>query len=222
MTRKCLGVSLSLVAIACGGGDPAGSPDGGEADTGPDVIDVDAPADASGDATADAAAACSAPESPYGTRVGAILEPFTLETCDGDDYSFYNEEFCDATLTVVSIAAGWCPPCIRESMELTETITEPYGELGVRVIQVLTQDESYSEPTRSFCSAWVNTYDLTNVELIDPTQLTAIYFPGNSLPATIIVDRNGMIRFRENGATEGLVTLRSALDELLEEVEAQE
>ena len=159
------------------------------------------------------------PGEPYGTSVGRKLEPFTLQNCaDGTEYSFYNEEYCDASFTVISIAAGWCPPCIRESSELTERVTEAYRDQGIRVIQIITQDEDYAAPTLAYCEGWVSRFSLTNIELIDPSQITQIYFPDNVLPSTIIVDSEGVIRFRENGATEGLVSLTNKLDELLAEM----
>jgi len=160
---------------------------------------------------------CDYPSAPYGTAEGRKLEPFSLQQCDGTNYDFVNEEFCESSLTVISIAAGWCAPCIQESMQLTEQITERYREDGVRVIQILVQREDFSEPTLSFCNQWVTRFGLTNVELIDPTQITNIYFPDNALPSTIIVDSEGTIRFRENGASDGLITLRARIEQLLEE-----
>ncbi len=218
MTRLYWNVCSSLVFFAlaaCGGDDRTGG--GTDAGTGGDVDSgtgggtdggaVDAPVDT-----------CTAPEGPYGTSTGRVLEPFTLQQCDGTDYSFYNQDWCDSTLTVISIAAGWCGPCIVESSQLTERVTEAYRDQGVRVIQILVQDEDFRAPTLSYCEGWVDRFGLTNIELIDPDQITQIYFPGNSLPSTIIVDSEGVIRFRENGASEGLVSLTSKLDELLAEM----
>lgn len=209
-------LSLALTMVACGGDDRGGEgdPDSGAVDAG--GSDGDGGTGTGEDGSA--AMACDAPPAPYGSLVGRKLEPFTLQQCDGTDYSFYNDEYCDSTLTVISIAAGWCPPCIRESSELTERVTEAYRDRGVRVIQILTQDEEYRAPTLEYCQNWVDRFGLTNIELIDPTQITQIYFPGNSLPSTIIVDDEGTIRFRENGATEGLVSLTNKLDELLAEM----
>lgn len=214
MTRISVPWVLVFALAACGEADRGGG--GGGSDAGP--MEVDAGPEADSGPGVDAGAACTAPESGFGTLVGRKLEPFTLQQCDGTDYSFYNEDWCGSTFTVISIAAGWCPPCIAESRELTDRVTEAYRDSGVRVIQILVQDESYAAPTLSYCESWVDRFGLTNIELIDPEQITQIYFPGNALPSTIIVDREGVIRFRENGATEGLVSLTNKLDELLEEM----
>ena len=51
----------------------------------------------------------------------------------------------------------------------------------------------------------------------DPDQETQIYFPGNSLPAALIVDAEGTIRYREYGVSQELETMRAALEALLAE-----
>lgn len=205
--------ALALALAACNGDDrdPVGGTDAG-------MLEVDAGGGPEVDSGP--ASMCSDPPSePYGVSVGRKLEPFTLQNCaDGSEYSFYNDQYCESSFTVISIAAGWCPPCIMESTQLTERVTEAYRDQGVRVIQILTQTDTYDAPSLAYCEGWVSRFGLTNIELIDPSQITQIYFPGNSLPSTIIVDSEGVIRFRENGATEGLVSLTSKLDELLAEM----
>jgi hypothetical protein len=216
MTTRALAPILCVLVLglaACE--DERDTPDG--VDSGPIEIDSGpAPVDARDPALP----SCDYPQPGpiYGTDIFRPFRPFELEQCDGTPYNFYNQEFCDSTLTVISIAAGWCGPCIYESMNLTEQVTEMYRAQGVRVIQVLVQDEDYNEASGAYCQAWVDRFELTNVELVDPTGATQIYFPGGSLPSTIIVDREGIIRFREQGASKGLVSLRAKLDELLAEM----
>lgn len=170
------------------------------------------------DAGTQAQFACDYPTSGYGSSVNKKLEPFVLTNCDGSgDYAFVNQEFCDAKLTVLSIAAGWCEPCKLESGMLKEQIVDKYGDKGVRVLQVLVQDEKYGPPTIEFCKEWVETYGIVNPELLDGEGVIAPYFPTNSLPSTLIIDRTGTIRAREDGVSEGLATLRAKLDQLLAE-----
>ena len=156
------------------------------------------------------------PTMGFGATPGRNLSDFTLQDCSGTDYTFYNEDFCEAELTVISIAAGWCPPCIAESEQLEAEINDFYAGQGVRVIQILTQTADYSAPDLAYCQGWVDRFGLSNIELIDPAQLTGIYFPSNSLPSTIIVDSQGVIRFRENGATDGLTSLKAAINSVLD------
>lgn len=158
-------------------------------------------------------------DAPIGSSVGRSFRDFTLPQCDGTPYTFYNEEFWtpEHTFTVVSIAALWCVPCQQESAQLTSRIVNVYGDRGVRVVQIIVDGETRgSSFTPAQCDEWVSTYGLINPELMDMGGATTnIYFPDGSLPSTLIVDDRGVIRFRENGATMGLVSLSSALDSLL-------
>lgn len=229
--RKSAGILIAsgLMLVACGDDDGGGtSPpadagstpiDTGNApDLGSDEADATPPIDDDAGTPPEEDAgglSCATPPPPYGTRLLARMEPFTLPDCDGTLHSFYDEQFCSTTFTVVSIAAGWCPPCIRESRQLTDRITEAYRDRGVRVIQVLVQDEDYRAPTPEFCHAWVSEFGLTNLELRDEFGMMQIYFPDGVLPDTMIVDGQGVIQFREHGASDGLTTLQAALERLL-------
>ncbi len=211
-----LALALSLVGCKSGGDGGGGTPDAGMGMSDAGMITADAGMD-----TSDSGPACTYPDSGYGTLVGYKFAPFTLPQCDGTSYDFVDgdgsgaHDFCSSTLTVVSIAAGWCHPCQLESSMMTDLITTPYADKGVRVIQVLVQDPSGNAPSQSFCDSWVSTYGLTNVELRDADGVTQRYFPDNSLPSTIIVDGDGVIQFRENGETDGLTSLKAKLDMLL-------
>lgn len=160
---------------------------------------------------------CAYPTSGYGSSLNKVLEPFTLPQCDGTPYSFVNEEFCASKLTVLSIAAGWCQPCMVESAMLTERVTNAYRDRGVRVLQVLIQNPAYGPPDRAFCEKWVADYNLVNVELMDVDGVIAPQFPSGSLPSTVIIDATGTIRHKEDGVSEGLDTLRAEIERLLEE-----
>lgn len=162
---------------------------------------------------------CGDPGAPYGTSVGSNFLPFTLPTCDDEPYEFYGEQegFCDSTFTVVSIAAGWCGPCRMEATLMQSFLVDAYADQGVRVVVAVIQDNDYREPDADFCQGWVTQYGLTNPVLYDRAQETQIYFPAGALPATLIVDSEGVIRHREYGVSNNLETVRAALDRLLAE-----
>jgi hypothetical protein len=173
---------------------------------------------------------CAAPtENPaaglvFGTSRGSLFEGFTLPTCDGTPYAFYDDANCPSnyTMTVVSIAAIWCVPCQQESAQLTDRVTNAYAADGVRVVQIIVDGATRGSPfTPAQCEQWVSTYGLVNPELMDQGGAeTNEFFPDGSLPSTIIVDRDGVIRFYENGASMGLVTLTGAIESLLCETDA--
>jgi len=178
-----------------------GSDSGPPADTGPQACTVP-----TGDMT-----------HPIGTEVGRTMRDFTLPRCDDTPFHFYGEAegFCAARLTVLTIAAGWCGPCRLEATQIQAALADAYAAQGVRVVQVLIQDDNHLPPDAAFCQGWVNQYGLTFPELYDPTQITQIYFPMGALPATLIVDSQGVIVHREYGTTANLTSIRTALDTIL-------
>jgi hypothetical protein len=191
---------VASVLSACGTTPPASDPD-----SGPIVLDDSGPG------------GCVIPTADFGTQEGRNFRPFTLNQCDGTPFEFYGEAegYCAASFTVLTMAAGWCGPCRLETEQLEEEITQGYANRGVRVVQAVIQDNDYAAPDAAFCEGWVAEYGLTNPVVLDPTQVTQIYFPAGSLPATLIVDSHGVIRHREYGTSTGLRTIRAALDELL-------
>lgn len=199
----CTAIVWTAIVAACG----ASPPPAGEPDAGPMMlVDAGPPPDG-----------CGPPSEPYGTSEGRNFRPFTLNRCDGTPFSFYGEAegFCDASFTVLTMAAGWCGPCIVESQQLEERLVQAYADERVRVIQVLIQDDNYEAPSGAFCQSRVDRFGLTNPVLVDPEQITQVYFPAGSLPATLIVDAAGVIRHREYGTSTGLATITAALDRLL-------
>lgn len=210
MSKSALASVLLLAALAGLSGCTQEDPPVMTTDAGIDFDlggDVDA---ATGGLTCQA----NVPTTGFGTRVSSKFRPLTLNQCDGTPYSIYNEEFCTARFTVLGIAAGWCMPCIYETGMLPALQAE-YEPQGVRLIQVMYQDESYRAASNEYCQAWVDRFGLTNIELNDPAQATQIYFPDGALPSTVIVDSTGTIVYRENGASSNLSSLRTKLDMLL-------
>ncbi len=158
---------------------------------------------------------CAYPGGPYGTRVGDKLRPFSRQRCDGSTYDFLDQTFCDSQLTVISIAAGWCTPCLRESDEMEERVNAVYGPRGVRVVQVIIADDQYVPATPQLCNQWVERYGLSNPVVIDPDGALVALYPTMTLPSTTIVDDQGIVRFAEIGALDGLTSLTAKLDDLL-------
>ena len=195
-----LGVA-ALGLAGCDGGTPMMG-----TDAGPDIVLPDA-----------GEGACAAPTGGFGTSQGRNFLPFTLQRCDGSMYEFYGETegYCDASFTVVSIAAGWCGPCRMEARLMEEFLVQRYASHGVRVVVAIIQNNDYEAPDLAFCEGWQSQYGLTNPVLIDPTQETQVYFPAGSLPATLIVDSAGVIVHREYGVSTDLETVRAELDSLL-------
>lgn len=212
----------SAAALAGCGDSSTGTANPTPQDSGTAALDAGTPDAGSTEVDAGAAPTDTGPTYPvgtYGSSVGALLRPFELEACNraGEEamWRFDRNGFFDANLTVISIAAGWCVPCQNETMQMQQQIVERYADRGVRVVQLLVQNPDRSAITRNFCNTWVNRYNLTIPELMDPTFITQPFVPNTAFPGNVIVDRCGRIRWREYGSTQGLASLREAIEDVL-------
>lgn len=212
---------LSLAATGCGSSSsgPAATADSGTqtaADTGvvaaQDVPET--PADAGSTMMTE-----TYPAGPYGARIGALFEPFSLTACNrtGDEatWRFDQPDFFTSNVTVVTVSAGWCVPCQMEARQMEAEIVQRYAGMGVRLVQVLVQDAQYRAIDRPFCNTWVARYGLTFPVLMDPTNVMGIYYPRGAFPANIVIDRRGRIRAQEYGSETGLSRIRMHIEDVL-------
>lgn len=154
------------------------------------------------------------PPGPYGTRICARFEPFTLDRCNGTPWSFANDGWAETSATVVIISAVWCVPCQMEARQI-ESELGPYRDRGVRIVQILVQNADRTAITPGPCQAWVDRYQLQIPELMDPEQILQPYYPGLAFPGNLIVDHSGRIRYRAYGSEAGLNAIKVALDDVL-------
>ncbi|MEQ8453695.1 MAG: redoxin domain-containing protein [Sandaracinaceae bacterium] len=199
----------------------AGPRDAGADDSGPsDAGSRDAATDDAGfndaglpDAGPTDAGVCTAPSGGFGPNEGDSFAPLTLGDCEGTPFDFYTSAggICDADFTVLVIHAGWCADCRSEASELQAMVADAYAARGVNVVTALVLDDDWRAPDASFCRDWVTAYGLRSPVLLDPTHETGIYFPAALLPAFVIVDRDGVIRRRRYGYSEGPQEIRDAL-----------
>ncbi len=155
--------------------------------------------------------------SPWCAMNGCPFRPLTLPTCDGQgDYVFYETDYCQTTVTVMVIAAGWCQPCMVEAPMIERLVTQAYADRGVRVITVYAQNPDGSAPANdTFCLRWRDQFHLTSHMTRDPTGLTNVYTPGNAFPSNVIIDQNGNIYDVMYGTERGLTTLVADVDAVL-------
>ncbi|WJK41902.1 TlpA disulfide reductase family protein [Solwaraspora sp. WMMA2056] len=90
-------------------------------------------------------------------------------------------------VVVINFWGSWCPPCRAEAADL-EAIYQATRDRGVAFVGVNVRDER--DRARAFERGRV-----TYPSLFDPASRLALDFniPPNSIPATMIVDRNGRI-----------------------------
>ena len=161
----------------------------------------------------------------YGTELGQRLADFTLIDCEGEEFQFAelmckrDDAYGDYNRAILlSIGAGWCEPCIEETEILEAEINQPYCGGGLRVVQALFQDEDGGPATKFACSQWRERFGLTFPVLQDWQFITRKYFEAAQTPLNLLVDKNGVIRFRSTGTA--APDLPQRIEELLAEIQS--
>lgn len=93
---------------------------------------------------------------------------------------------------VLNFWATWCPPCRREIPDLIEAYKALKGE-GLEILGL-----SVDEITAAALLDWVKRTGINYPVALATGEMIKDYEPGDYIPATIIIDRQGRIRFRQS------------------------
>ncbi len=190
--RAIIGI-VGVTLVGCGGGGGGSSGDlGGSPDA---VLQPPCPYDAPPHGW-------TYPAGPYGAGVGDRVEDFALTDCDGRAVRF-GDVLGGSELVLLNVAAGWCVPCMAETQAIEADVHRPYCPRGLRIVQVLFEDENGAPAGPDFCKAWRSKFGLTFPVLIDPDFTTKKFFPGTingSTPLNLLVDPGAVIRYRAAGS----------------------
>jgi len=93
---------------------------------------------------------------------------------------------------VINFWATWCPPCRREIPDLIAA----YKELKDKGLEIL--GVSVDETTAPALVEWTRKMGINYPIALATPEIVTAYEPGDFIPATIIVDRKGLIRFRQS------------------------
>jgi peroxiredoxin len=132
---------------------------------------------------------------------------FAAATLDGDTFrlSDYRGE-----IVVLNVWATWCPPCRVEIPGFIDLQRE-FGDRGVQFVG-LTVDQGGVESVRGYVEEKGMNYPQVD------GRRAAQKYPGEAIPRTYLIDRQGRIRYAHTGVLmEG--ALRNALETLTAESE---
>jgi thiol-disulfide isomerase/thioredoxin len=98
-------------------------------------------------------------------------------------------------VVLLNFWATWCPPCRAEVPDLVKWQRE-YGGEGLQVVGV-----TYPPTSRARVRAFVRRHGVTYPVLLGTRATRALFGEGETLPFTVIIDRDGNVR----GHVEGIL-----------------
>lgn len=140
------------------------------------------------------------------------LDPVTLEgtTLDGRQWSSTSER--GKQVVVVNLWGSWCPPCIEEIPDLEKVWTDV--QAAKKPVQFMGIDFR-EDPQRG--AAFVRTQKMTYPSLTDESGVLILAFgrqAPTSPPSTLVLDKEGRVAARANGAVSA-TTLQGLIDDVL-------
>jgi peroxiredoxin len=125
--------------------------------------------------------------------IGQPAPDFALPTSAGVNLRL-SENLGD--VVVINFWATWCGPC-RQEMPLLDEIQAKYHRAGMVLLSVnLDEDRQRAEE-------FVRTLKISYPVLLDERKDVARAFQVGTMPATVLVDRSGVIRYVSDGYKPG-------------------
>ncbi len=100
---------------------------------------------------------------------------------------------------IISFWATWCTPCKKELSNYAELYADWQEEFGVTVIAISIDDARNTAKVK----AYVNGVRWPFQVLLDPNEDMKRFLNFQTIPYTILVDKNGQIVYRHNSYVEG-------------------
>lgn len=125
--------------------------------------------------------------------VSGAAPDFSLQSRDGGTISL--REF-RGQVVMINFWATWCGPC-REEMPHLEALYQRYSALGFRLLGVNVEEDSEN------AEAWLEEMPVSFTILFDPENRVSELYDVIAMPSTVLVDRQGNIRFSHDGYQSG-------------------
>jgi peroxiredoxin len=136
---------------------------------------------------------CAAPPADAAVNPGAPAPAFTLAARDGGKLSLAD---LSGQVVMINFWATWCGPC-RQEMPLLAQLHDKYEPLGFTMLGVNV------EPDSAAAVAWLKGVPVNFPILFDTDSAVAGRFGVEGMPSSVLIDRNGQVRYIHRGYKPG-------------------
>ena len=130
----------------------------------------------------------------YAATVSGPAPNFTLQSNAGGQVSLASLK---GKVVMVNFWATWCVPC-RQEMPHLEALYEKYNSLGFELLAVNVEKNNAEGARR-----WLQETPVTFPVLFDPENQVTKLYKVQTMPSTVIIGRDGTMRFMHNGYKPG-------------------
>jgi cytochrome c-type biogenesis protein len=141
------------------------------------------------------ATGCSTSDTPAVSdgriEVGLPVPAYATVSLEGDSVSLAKQR---GKVVLLNIWATWCHPCRDEIPEL-RAIHAKYRDRGLELIGVSIDTDGTDEAIHTFMREFQMTYPIWR----DPDERISTQFLAIGVPATYLIDKRGVLRWRKTG-----------------------
>jgi peroxiredoxin len=139
---------------------------------------------------------------------GGSAPDFTLRTADGKNLRLHEQR---GRVVLVNFWATWCGPC-RQEMPLLNQLHQKYQGSGFTLLGINVDDDSRK------AISLANQLGVSFPVLLDGDKIVSKLYDLRSMPSTLLIDRDGKLRYLHQGYQAGYEALyEKQIRELLKE-----
>ncbi|WP_445777421.1 TlpA family protein disulfide reductase [Shewanella sp.] len=129
----------------------------------------------------------------HALAIGDTAPDFTLKNQQGTNLNLAEQR---GEIILINFWASWCGPC-RKEMPVLQKLQDKYQDLGVQVWGVNVEQEN--QAGKDFLAD----LDLSFSIFFDQTNTLSKTYQVEAMPTTVMIDRNGKVRFVFQGYQDG-------------------
>ena len=140
--------------------------------------------------------------------IGAPAPAYRTVALGGDSVSLEQQR---GKVVLFNVWATWCHPCRAEIPEL-QAIHAKYQRRGLELVGVSVDNDGADDDIRAFMQEFKMSYPVWR----DPDERVSTQFMLVGVPATFLIDRQGVLRWRKTGPiAPGDTSLSAAIERAL-------